>query len=356
MKTRAIPLLLAAVLGLGTLTPAAAQAAADRNPVPRPVPGSADSVKSAKSVKSADSTAPTSSADPGGPPLETPVATLAANLTCSADLAGSARTPVLLTPGTVESADQAWSWGYQKVLRERGHAVCVIEDLPDSGTTDMQVTAEYVVYALRRMHEVSGRKVSVIGHSQGGLLNAWALRFWPDLAGKVDDIIGLGAPHSGGLFGDLACVAGRCPDSAWQFKASSDFVQALIREPLAAGPSFTSIGSDTDEVIFPAPGATRFPGAANLQVQQLCPGRLVGHMGQLFDAGVHALVTDALDHEGPADLDRADRGGCSRYWFEGVDEAKMAAGILIVKDILAAFLDVRWVDKEPALKEYAAEG
>ncbi|QKW07469.1 hypothetical protein HUT18_14840 [Streptomyces sp. NA04227] len=322
MQIRRFSLLLAAVLGFATLGPVAQASAA---------------------------------ADPG-PALETPVATLAANLECSADLADSAKTPVLLTPGTTESADQAYSWGYRKVLREQGHAVCVIKDLPASGTTDMQVTAEYVVYAIRHMSEVSGGKVSVVGHSQGGLLNAWALRFWPDLAGKVDDIVGLATPHSGGLFGDIACVVRLCPDSAWQFRPSSRFIQALIRQPLAEGPDFTSIGSDTDEVIFPAPGATRFPGATNVQVQDLCPGRLTGHMGQLYDAGVHSLVMDALNHDGPADLRRASKDGCSRWWFEGVDEAKMAAGVLIVADVLKSFLDVKWVGQEPALKGYAVDG
>jgi triacylglycerol lipase len=40
-----------------------------------------------------------------------------------------------------------------------------------------QVSVEYVVWAIRHVAQVSGRKVSIIGHSQGAFLPSYALRF-----------------------------------------------------------------------------------------------------------------------------------------------------------------------------------
>ena len=61
----------------------------------------------------------------------------------------------------------------------RGFDTCVVT-YPDCGLGDMQVSVEYMVYALRRMHAATGRKVAaMIGHSQDGLTPRWAIKFWP---------------------------------------------------------------------------------------------------------------------------------------------------------------------------------
>ena len=59
-------------------------------------------------------------------------------------------------------------WNYQRVLPTKGWAACTI-DLPNHGASDIQPAADYVVYAIRTMAHESGRKITVIGHSQGGL-------------------------------------------------------------------------------------------------------------------------------------------------------------------------------------------
>lgn len=287
-----------------------------------------------------------------GPPLETPESTLAAAVTCSADVDSPQRTPVLLVHGTFTTPEETWSWGYQRVLRAAGHPVCTIA-LPDRAEVDLQVSAEYVVHAVRTAHSRAGQEIAVVGHSQGGALIPWALRFWPDLTGMVDDAIALSGPQSGTDLGAVLCAAGRCPDVAWQMRTGSNWTTALTRDPLPAGPSFSSIGSHTDEVVYPAPRATTFPGATNVFAQEVCPHRPIGHLGMLSDAAVHALVLDAIGHPGPASPERVGRAVCALVDYPGLDPVGRARLLDTGTAIVDAFATLPYTAKEPPLRDYA---
>lgn len=292
-------------------------------------------------------------APPPGPALQTPAPTLQAALTCSADLATASKTPVLLIPGTYESAEQVYSWGYQKVLRDQGHPVCMLE-LPDRGVGDMRTTAEWVVHAIRYMAATSGRKISMLGHSQGGLLQAWALRFWPDLPALVDDAMSLGSPYRGSRStNDIVCALDYCSAFAWQVKVGSTFNTALTRTPIKAGPSYTSIGSTSDELIYPAPTATELPGAANIMIQDVCPGRVVGHLGAVADATAFALVMDALTHPDGASATRVGTASCGAALFDGVDTVGMTRLLGAIGDALLLLTFGPRVWAEPNLRDYA---
>ena len=104
-----------------------------------------------------------------GPPLQTPVATLAAAVSCSPDLASSTKPPVLLVEGTFnETPQQDFGWNFMQVLPRAGYPVCTVA-LPGRSLGDMQTTVEYVVYAIREIAQRSGRKVSVIGQQSGSV-------------------------------------------------------------------------------------------------------------------------------------------------------------------------------------------
>lgn len=141
-----------------------------------------------------------------GPSLETPVATLDAALNCPSSFLHPDREPVLLVHGTSSTDDESWGWGYAPALRGDGYDVCGVT-LPNRSMGDIQVASEYVVRAIDRINAATGRKVDVLGHSQGNMQIRWALKWWPDLQGKVDDAVFLANPGHGIGGGNLLCVS-----------------------------------------------------------------------------------------------------------------------------------------------------
>lgn len=74
----------------------------------------------------------------------------------------------------------------------------------------MQTPAEYVVQAIRTVYARVGRRIAILGGSQGASLPRWALRFWPDTRAMVADEIGLGGSNHGGRGVAYLCL----PDTA----------------------------------------------------------------------------------------------------------------------------------------------
>ncbi|MGK3209270.1 lipase family alpha/beta hydrolase [Amycolatopsis sp. MEPSY49] len=150
--------------------------------------------------------------------------------------------------------------------------------LPDNAMTDTQVSAEYAVNAIRRVRELSGRKVDVIGHSQGGTEPRFALRFWPDLRDDVDDYVGLGATNHGSVVIDAMCVPG-CSESLWQQRYGSNYTRAMNSyQQTFPGISYTQIYTRTDEFVQPNlddSGTTSLHGGGgaitNVALQDIAP-------------------------------------------------------------------------------------
>ena len=259
---------------------------------------------------------------------------------------------MLLVHGTFTNPEETWSWGYQRVLRAAGHPVCTVT-LPHRAEIDLQISVEYVVHAIRTAHSRSSKEIAVVGHSQGGVLIPWALRFWPDLVGMVDDAIALAGPQQGTDLGTVLCVAGRCPDVVWQMRTGSNWTTALGSGPIPGAVSFSSIGSYLDELVFPAPRATTFPGATNVIVQDACPLRPVDHALMLSDAAVHALVMDAIDHPGPVRPERVARSVCALADYPGLDPLGRTQLLNTAIALASAFGTLPYTAHEPPLRDYA---
>lgn len=269
--------------------------------------------------------------------------------------AGTYGPPVLLVHGTDSTADESWSTTYAPALTGAGYAVFTI-DLPQRALIDIQESAEYLVYAIRRISSLTGRKLSIIGHSQGGLEPRWALRWWPDTRDKVDDLISLGTPQHGTIIADADCVPG-CAAADWQMKRDSHFIAALNRDDETPGETdYTSIYSETDELVEPQlPVSTSaLQGAANIAVQDVCPGRPVNHVGLMRDPVVYTLVMDALSHDGGADAARIPFAVCLEVFIPGTDPA----GALHAEEAyLATFTrdeSAYTTNSEPPLRSYAS--
>ena len=244
------------------------------------------------------------------------------------DLAGSQYSPVLLIPGTGVTAEENWSWGYEKALHKRGEGVCTI-DLPQRSTVDMQDSLPITAAAIREVsRRAGGRRIATIGHSQGAAQAVLALRFWPHLAPYLDDVIGLSGAYDRGS----AAIAGDCAQSCippfWQFVPGSKMLRSLATRPVPAGPSITAIGTLYDTVVTPQPSANYVPGGRSMEIQDVCPGRRfangLDHIHMAGDNVAYALAIDALDHPGPADPARISKLNCAEDIFPGADPVKLA--------------------------------
>ena len=287
-----------------------------------------------------------------GPRLDVPEPLLADAVSCPTDMN---RNVVLLVHGTSVTAEENWGWNYELALPHYGFDVCMVL-LPDRELSDIQVSSEYVVYAIRWIYAHTHRKLDVVGISQGVLQPRWAIKWWPDIRQDIDDYVSMAGTNHGAIFADLDCV-NECPPALWQQVRNSRFLAALnARDETPGDISYTSVYSLTDEIIQPSEpvAVAAIRGASNVAVQDICPGRYVGHAQSASDAVYFAVVLDALRHYGPADPSRIDRDACTQTFMPYVDPAtavRRTAEIYVFAGVVQA--DHAKTPSEPPLRAYA---
>jgi hypothetical protein len=313
----------------------------------------------ASSVASADSN-PYAPLDRSGPRLSVPISQLRAALACTAGVQGDARDAILLVPGTNLDPGSNYSWNYERAFAALHSPYCTIT-LPYHTMGDIQTAGEYLVYALRTVAQMSGRRVDVLGYSQGGMVPRWALRFWPDTRSLVNDLVGIDPSNHGTLDSQVTCQS-QCPPAYWQQATNARFLQALnSRAETFAGIDYTVIYSRTDEIVVPnldASGSSSLHTGtgriANIAVQQICPADPSEHLAMgTYDAVAYALATDAFSHPGTADPSRISLSVCAQQLQRGVDPATFPAhyaGFLAA--IAQASAQSPQVPAEPPLKCY----
>jgi len=295
----------------------------------------------------------TASAASSGPPLTVPLDELQRAVSCDGGALAGRRT-VLLIHGTGATPEEAWSWNYQRALPVAGYGVCTVR-LPERALADFTLSAAYAVHAAREAYRVSGRRIAVLGHSQGGLMTAWIAKFWPDVARHSTDVLSLAGPMHGTALANTLCAAGACAPISWQMRMGSHVTNAASNAPVPTSTSFTSIGSLDDEVVFPQPVASHLAGARNVMVQDLCPGRVVDHGLLLSDAVTYRLVLDALAHDGPADPARIPPDVCNEQTMPGVDPLGAALFAPTVVSLGVGLLNAgEWTTSEAQVPAYAA--
>jgi pimeloyl-ACP methyl ester carboxylesterase len=293
------------------------------------------------------------------PALKASTAKLRAALTCPSSLAGAKQDPVLLIHGTFADSQINWSFNYAKQLPAVGHPVCWV-DLPGKAAGDIQVSTEYVVFAIRQMAKQSGRHVALLSHSQGGLEARWALRWWPSLRRLVSDAVLLVAPNYGALYPDGNCTHPmQCAAALYQMRSDSKFLKALNRGGDAAGRvPITSIATTADQLFVRASQAalkSHSHSVRSVTVQSLCPSDQPQHNDMPFDGPAYALVIDALTHPGPADPRRVDSSACAQSTMPGVDHDDAEARLQAYSGTLIKLLgpDGPKAKGEPKLAAYA---
>ncbi|MCE0764313.1 lipase [Pseudonocardia kujensis] len=306
--------------------------------------------------------------DRPGPALDVPEPDLDAALHCTANAAHADTEVVLFVPGTTLTPTDDFSWNWFRALDQLGRPYCSVT-LPNQAMTDAQVSAEYVVHAIRTVHALSDRKVDVVGHSQGGTEPRFALRFWPDLRPMVDDYVALGATNHGSvaISGALCTPATGCSESLWQQTLNSKYTQAMnSRQETFAGISYTQIYTRTDEFVQPNldnTGTTSLhtgDGAiTNVALQDICPTDLAAEHLALgtYDPVAYALAMDAFDHDGPAEPARIDRAVCGQVFMPGVDPVAFPGNYAALTGTIARQLALfPKVPAEPQLEPYTLTG
>jgi hypothetical protein len=273
--------------------------------------------------------------DQPGPALSVPQDRLDSSLQCTANVANAPRAPVLLVPGTGGDPKQNYSWSWEPALTNLGIPWCAVT-LPDHTQGDVQIAGEYVVNAIRTMYARSGRRISIVGHSQGGMLPRWSLRWWPDTRSMVDDDIGMAATNHGTTQASFACSSS-CSPADWQQSDKSNFIAALNSyQETFPGISYTEIYTHTDEIVQPNSndqGSSSVHGGGgeitNVAIQDVCPLDLTEHLGiGTQDNTAWALALDALSHPGPAVPSNVPQSTCLDLLMPGINKVTYPADAL----------------------------
>ncbi|MEI5672725.1 MULTISPECIES: esterase/lipase family protein [unclassified Nocardioides] len=185
-----------------------------------------------------------------------------------------------------------------------GRGWCVFSlDYGNRGTGDVAASAaELKRYVDRVLAATGAARVSLVGHSQGGMMPRYFIK---NLGGAavVDDLVGLAPSNHGTTLVPQGwsvpfCVA--CDQQA----AGSPFLTALNAGDETPGDvSYTQVTTRYDEVVVPHTSGhlAAGPQVTNLTVQDACPLDLSEHVLIPTSRASIAWTVDALSHAGPAD-------------------------------------------------------
>ncbi len=215
--------------------------------------------------------------------------------------------PVVLVHGTFGDRKHLLE-NLSGALLAQGYCVFSL-DYGNRGTQDIVTSARTLATFTDKVLAATGaRKVSMVGHSQGGMMPRYYVKF---LGGRrvVDDLVGLvpsnhgtddtgpGNPLTQALFGVV------CPACVQQNTGSPFLVDLNFGDETPGRVSYTQVTTRYDEVVTPYLSAYLAPGprTTNITLQDLCPYDLSEHVGIPTDAVAIQVVLDALGHRGPAD-------------------------------------------------------
>ncbi len=210
-------------------------------------------------------------------------------------------TPVVIVHGTFgdrRSLLERLSWRVHRA----GYCVFAL-DYGRRATGPIEESARQLEGFVDQVLAATGAaKVSLVGHSQGGMMPRYYVKFLGG-AGKVDDLVGL-APSNHGTANPLLLFPGLrtlCP-ACLQQKTGSPFLRRLNGGDETPGAvSYTNIVTQYDEVVLPATsGYLSGPRTTNIRLQSVCPAALVGHVLLPTNGPAIRLVLDALGRQGPA--------------------------------------------------------
>jgi triacylglycerol esterase/lipase EstA (alpha/beta hydrolase family) len=227
--------------------------------------------------------------------------------------------PVVLVHGTFETMEQNWAILSPR-LKKKGYCVFAL-NYGNRGLGRIGRSAQELdVFVDKVLAYTGAEKVSLVGHSQGGMMPRYWIKF---LGGKnkVDDLVGIAPSNYGTELGEASSEDSTAEDwgiedsepttnpcySCDQQGADSKFIKRLNEGDDTPGPgSFTQIATENDEIIIPfrncfLKGTER---TRNLILQRYNNDLFVTHQNIYNDPTAQKLVFDALANPGPANPQR----------------------------------------------------
>lgn len=215
-------------------------------------------------------------------------------------------TPVILVHGTGgdrRSLLERLSAGFKR------NGFCVFSlDYGDRGRNDIPASAaELKTYTERVLKATGARKVSMVGHSQGGMMPRYYIKFLGGGA-VVDDLVGLapsnhGTRHTAGRLNPISALAGFSCTSCVQQGAGSAFLTRLNAGDETPGDvSYTQVTTRYDGVVVPHTSGylATGPRTTNITLQDECRSELAEHLFIPVAAPSLSIALHALTRTGPA--------------------------------------------------------
>lgn len=219
--------------------------------------------------------------------------------------------PVVLVHGTFANAS-SWSvlspelaaagycvFALNYGCQSLGTLVCATGPIEESA-------AQLSAFVDRVLSATGASRVDIVGHSQGGMMPRYYLRFLGGAA-EVHQLIGLAPSNHGttldglqSLASVLAGAAG-CDACVEQLAGSSFLTHLNAGGDTVAGVRYTVIETRFDEVVTPFTSAFLSGSAVtNILLQSSCEADLTGHVGIVGDPNALGWVQHALDPSVPA--------------------------------------------------------
>jgi len=210
--------------------------------------------------------------------------------------------PVVLVHGTFEGAADNWATASPK-FKAAGYCVFALE-YGDRGTGDIAASAGQLQRFVDAVLAATGaRKVSMVGHSQGGMMPRYYLKFLGG-ASKVHTLVGLSPSNHGTTLDGLGLLAAffpgatglLCPACEEQIVGSAFLNELNSGGDTVPGVEYTVIQTRFDQVV--TPYASAFLSGSNVKnvlLQNQCILDLGDHLSMPYDHIADADVLTALD-------------------------------------------------------------